>query len=463
MSATQSETRPRVVIIGGGFGGIGAAKALRHAPVDVTVVDRMNHHLFQPLLYQVASGGVAPAECALPIRSLVKKQPNTSVVMAEVVGVDVPGRKVVLDRGDELHYDYLIVATGAETSYFGHDELAERSFGLKTLRDSVTLRDQVFSAFEEAERADDPAERDEWLNFVVVGGGATGVEVAGSLGIIAHSDLPHEYRRVDCRKAQVILVDAGDRLVPAFDERLSAKLAEYLDRLGVTVRHHVRATAIDERGVDVQLGDGSSERIPARTVIWAAGVQASPLAAIIAKATGTETDRAGRLRINPDTTLPGHPEIFAVGDMTSLDGPNGRPYPGLATTAIQQARHAAKMIVARVEGGDDAAPFRYFDKGALAVVGRGKAVCEVRGRKMSGRPAFLTYLGVHLFYLGGGTLGRATILTQWLSARFGKLEGRVIEAPLPNGAGAPPMRFAREAPQPATDAAAVEAPIRSSR
>ena len=463
MSDTHNETRPRVVIIGGGFGGVAAAKALGHAPVDVTLVDRMNHHLFQPLLYQVASGAVAPAECALPIRSLVKKQANTTVVMGDVDDLDVENRKVLLDRGDALDYDYLIVAAGAQTSYFGHDELGERSFGLKTLRDSVTLRDHVFSAFEEAERAADPAQRDEWTNFVVVGGGATGVEVAGALGIIAHSDLPREYRRVDCRAAKVILVDAGDRLVPAFDERLSAKLAQYLDGLGVTVRHHLRATAVDEEGVTVQRGDGTSERIPARTVIWAAGVQAAPLASILAKATGTETDRAGRLRINPDTTLPGHPEIFAVGDMTSLDGDDGKPLPGLATTAIQQARHAGRAIIARLEGKDSTAPYKYFDKGALAVVGRGKAVCEVRGRKMSGRPAFFTYLGVHLFYLGGGTLGRLTILSQWLSARFGKLEGRVIETSLPNGAKAEPTRFARDPSQPATDAGAADTPIRSSR
>jgi NADH:ubiquinone reductase (H+-translocating) len=422
------------VIVGGGFGGLAAAKALHDADVDVTLVDRMNHHLFQPLLYQVAGGGVSAAECALPIRSQLKKQSNASVLMAEVVDLDIEGKQVVLDRGERLDYDHLIVASGAETSYFGNDALAEQSFGLKSLGDAVRLRDQVFSAFEQAERADEQSARDEWLTFVVVGGGATGVEIAGSLGILAHSTLPREYSRIDARKARVILVDAGDRLVPAFDERLSAKLAGYLAGLGVTVRHHVRATAIDAHGLTVKT-DQQEEHIASRTVIWAAGVQAGATARLLAEATHTETDRAGRLRVNPDMTLPGHPEMFAVGDMVSLDGPDGRPLPGLATTAIQQARHVASAIK-RGGGPETSTPFHYFDKGALAVVGRGKAVCEVRGHKLSGRPAFLTYLGVHLFYLGGGTLGRLTILTQWLSARFGRLEGRVVETRLADDARA---------------------------
>jgi NADH:quinone reductase (non-electrogenic) len=425
--------RRRVVIVGGGFGGATAARGLRHADVDVTVVDRVNHHLFQPLLYQVAAGALSMGECASPIRSMLKHQPNTSVVMAAVTGIDATRRQVVLGTGERLSYDSLILAGGAETSYFGHDEWADVSFGLKTLADAVALRDRIFGAFEEAARATDAGERDEWLTFVVVGGGPTGVEISGQLAILARHTLGREFNRIDTRKARVILVDAGDRVVPAFRKRLSAKAAEYLESLGVVVREGAMATSIDRRGIEVKLGD-STERIAARTVVWAAGVRAAGLAAIAAGATGTDTDRGGRLQVQANCTLPGHPEISVIGDMANHPDSDGKPLPGLATVAVQQAHHVAKAI----KGGEPGAstPFRYFDKGALAVVGRGKAVCEVRGRGIWGPIAFCMYLGVHLYYLGGVLGHRLGVLAKWIGAGTGMRGDRVIVGELPGRSGA---------------------------
>jgi NADH:quinone reductase (non-electrogenic) len=419
--------RRRVVIVGGGFGGLAAAQELKATDVDVTLVDRTNHHLFQPLLYQLAAGGISEGECAAAIRMALKRSPNTKFRMAEVTGVDPERQQVILDRGERLDYDTLIVACGARTSYFGHDEWADVTYDLKTLRNAVDLRNRIYGAFEQADRADDEASRREWLTFVVVGGGATGVEVSGSLGVIAQHFRTHTFNRIEPAEARVILLDAGDRVVPAFSEKLSAKAGRYLEELGVTVREGARATGIDERGVTVEAG-GTTERIDARTVIWAAGVRAAPLSETLAKATGATTDRAGRIEVAPDLTVAGHPEISAIGDMTSLQGPGGRPLPGLATVAIQQARHVAKAIGSGQPGAST--PFRYFDKGALAVVGRGKAVCEVRGLKLSGRIAFLTYLGVHLYYLGGGVGRRLKVLTDWTMARINRPQSPVIQAGL---------------------------------
>ena len=380
--------RRRVVVVGGGFGGLAAARSLRHADVDVTLVDRRNHHLFQPLLYQAAAGGLSPSDCAAPIRPSLKRSPNTAVLMADVTDVDAENREVVLDRGDRLPYDSLIVACGGETSYFGHDEWKDVTCGLKTLVDVVDLRKRFFGAFEQAERSDDPAERAEWLTFVIVGGGPTGVEIAGQLAITAGT-MRRAFRRIDAAAARVIVLDAGDRLVAAFSEKLSARVAKGLAELGVTVHEGARATAIDERGVTYEAA-GRSERIDSRTVIWAAGVRPVALVASLAGATGASTDRGGRIAINPDLTVPGHPEISVIGDAASLEGPGGRPLPGLATVAIQQAHHVAKGI--RAGGAGASTRFRYLDKGALAVVGKGKAVCEIRGLKLWGRPAFFTYL-----------------------------------------------------------------------
>ncbi len=423
----ESGGRRRVVIVGGGFGGAAAAHALRRADVDVTLVDRNNHHLFQPLLYQVAAGALSEGECAVTIRTMFKRQRNATVLMASVTGIDAAEHRVKLDTGEELPYDSLILAAGAETSYFGRDEWEGPAPGLKTLADAVGLRDRIFGAFEQAERARDPATREEWMTFVVVGGGPTGVEVSGQLAILSQDTMEKDFRRIDTRRARVILVDAGERLVPAFKEELSAKVAEELGSLGVTVRDGMRATGIDDRGIDLDDG-GAGERIAARTVIWAAGVQAAGVAKIAAAATGASADRGGRIEVGDDCSVPGHPEISVIGDMASHPGPGDRPLPGLATVAIQQARHVAKGIKAGEPGA--AAPFSYLDKGALAVVGRGKAVCEVRGRGISGRIAFYMYLSVHLYYLGGVPGHRIAVLRSWLEARFGIRGERVIMAGL---------------------------------
>jgi NADH:ubiquinone reductase (H+-translocating) len=414
------------VIVGGGFGGLAAARRLRHADVDVTLVDRRNHHLFQPLLYQAAAGALSPSDCASPIRPALKRSTNTAVLMADVTDVDAARRQVVLDRGERLDYDSLIVACGGQTSYFGHDEWQHVTCGLKTLADVVDLRKRFYGAFEQAERAGDPAEQAEWLTFVVVGGGPTGVEIAGQLAITAHT-MRRAFRRIDAAGTRVILLDAGDRVVAAFTEKLSKKVAGDLEALGVTVREGARATTIDERGVTYEVG-GESRRIDTRTVIWAAGVRAAPFTESLARATGATTDRGGRVEVNPDLTVPGHPEISVIGDVASVQAPGGKPLPGLATVAIQQAHHVAKAIRAGKPGADT--PFRYLDKGALAVVGRGRAVCEIRGIRLWGRPAFFTYVGVHLFYLGGQMGRRLEVVIKWVGARFGERQSALIEGEL---------------------------------
>jgi NADH dehydrogenase len=429
--------RRRVVIVGGGFGGIQAAKRMKKADVDVTVIDRHNHLLFQPLIYQVAAGALSSGEVAAPQRHMLKRQPNATTLMAEVTDVDVEHRQVVLDRGERLDYDSLIVACGGETSYFGHDEWREVSCGLKTMDDALDLRNRIFGAFEEAERAEDPATRDQWLTFVVVGGGPTGVEISGQLAILSRHTMKREFRRIHPRAARVVLLDAGARVVAAFSEPTSAKAAKELGSLGVTIREHAMVTEIDARGVTVQVGE-QTERIAARTVVWAAGVRSAGITALVARAAGATTDRGGRVQVNPDLTLPGHPEISVIGDAATLDGPDGKPLPGLATVAIQQARHVGDAI----RGGEPGAskPFKYFDKGALAVVGRGKAVCEVRGHRLSGLIAFMMYIGVHLFYLGGVGGRRLAAGINMIQSLFGARADSVIvgelatiERPAPEG------------------------------
>jgi NADH:ubiquinone reductase (H+-translocating) len=437
--ATASARR-RVVVVGGGFGGLAAARKLHRADVDVTLVDRRNHHLFQPLLYQAAAGALSPSECASPIRPALKHSSNTTVLMAEVTDVDADRRQVVLDRGDRLDYDSLIMACGGQTSYFGHDEWRQVTCGLKTLADVHDLRRRFYGAFEQAERTEDPAERAEWLTFVIVGGGPTGVEIAGELAITAQT-LQRSFRRISADSARVVLLDAGDRVVAAFSEKLSKKVGGYLAELGVTVREGARATSIDERGVTYEVG-GESRRIDARTVVWAAGVHAVALTDALARATGASTDRGGRIEVNPDLTVPGHPEISVIGDVAHVKGRDGRPLPGLATVAIQQAHHVAKAIHSGRVGAET--PFRYLDKGALAVVGRGKAICEIRGLKLSGRPAFFTYLAVHLYYLGGQMGRRLEVLIKWIGARFGERQSALIEGELASVERVPPAAEATQ-------------------
>jgi NADH:ubiquinone reductase (H+-translocating) len=421
-------SRRRVVIVGGGFGGLTAALELRGADVEVTLVDRVHHHLFQPLLYQVACGSLSSGECASPIRAALRHSSNATVLMAEAVGIDVERHQLVLDRGERLDYDSLIVACGAETSYFGKDDWREASYGMKTLSDAVELRNRIYGAFEEAERCEDPAERAQWMTFVVIGGGPTGVEIAGELSIIAAHTMKRQFTRIRPSDAKVILLDAGERVAASFDERLSRKVAEELESLGVSVHVGARVTGIDTLGVTAQVA-GATERFASRTVIWAAGVQPVPFTRALAEATGAPTDRAGRIQIEENLTLPGYPEISAIGDIASLSGPGNRPLPGLATVAIQQARHAARAIGEGAPGAST--PFRYLDKGTLAVVGRGKAVCEIHGLKFSGRPAFFLYLTVHMYYLSGSGQGRRLkVLLDWISARLGKPQNPVINSDL---------------------------------
>jgi NADH dehydrogenase len=404
-----------------------AAKRLKKADVDVTLIDRHNHLLFQPLIYQVAAGALSGGEVAAPLRHMLKRQPNATTLMAEVTDVDVEHRQVVLDRGERLDYDSLIVACGGETSYFGHDEWRSVTCGLKTLADAIDLRNRIFGAFEEAERASDQDTRGEWLTFVVVGGGPTGVEISGQLAILARHTMDRDFRRIDPRGARVILLDAGDRVVAAFSEPTSATAAKELGQLGVTIREHAMVTGIDSRGVTVKIGE-KTERITSRTVVWAAGVKAVGIAEQVARAAGASADRAGRVEVNPDLTLPGHPEISVIGDAAILAGADGKPIPGLATAAIQEARHVAEAIRHGEPGASK--PFKYFDKGALAVVGRGRAVCEVRGHRLSGLIAFVMYIAIHLFYLGGVGGRRLTAGINALQSLFGARENRVIEGEL---------------------------------
>jgi NADH:ubiquinone reductase (H+-translocating) len=418
--------RRHVVVVGGGFGGLAAARKLRRSAVEVTLVDRMNHHLFQPLLYQTAAGGLSSSDCASPIRPYLRRSRHSRVLMARATDVDPERRQLVLEDGERLDYDSLIVACGAQTSYFGHDDWQEVTYGLKTLDDAVRLRERIYGALEEAERTDEPSARDEWMTFVVVGGGPTGVEIAGELALTADA-LEHQFRRIDPQRVRVILLDAGDRVVAAFSEKLSAKVAGYLGELGVSVREGARATAIDERGVTIEVG-GASEHIAARTVIWAAGVHTVAFTDALARATAANADRGGRIEVSPDLSIPGHPEISVIGDAACVQGKTGRPLPGLATVAIQQARHVAKAIAKGEPGAST--PFHYLDKGALAVVGRGKAVCAIRGVELSGRPAFFTYLGVHLYYLGGAPGRRLEVLVTWIGARFGERQSALIEGEL---------------------------------
>jgi NADH dehydrogenase len=415
------------VIVGAGFGGFEAARRLKKADVDVTLVDRKNHHLFQPLIYQVAAGALSPDDVAAPVRWMLRRQPNASVLMATAIDIDVRQRHVKLDRGELLEYDSLIIACGGKTSYFGHPEWQEVTCALKTLDDAMQLRNRILGAFEEAERAPDVETRSEWLTFVVVGGGPTGVEISGQLAILGRHAMKRDFRRIDPRATRVILLDAGERVVAAFTERTSTRAAAQLRDLGVTVREHAMVTGIDARGVTLKIG-ADTERIASRTVVWAAGVTTARIAEALAHAAGATTDRGGRIQVNPDLTLPGHPEISVIGDAARLAGPDAKPLPGLATVAIQQARHVAHAIRRGQPGAST--PFKYFDKGALAVVGRGKAVCEVRGRRIYGLPAFVMYAAVHLFYLGGVRGTRVTVFTKTTGTLFGTRASRVLEGDL---------------------------------
>jgi len=398
-----------VVIVGGGFGGLHAARQLRHAPVRVTLLDRRNFHLFQPLLYQVATGQLSPANIASPLRAILKRQANTQVLMAEVTSVDVAGKRVLF-RDGSVGYDTLIVATGAGHHYFGHKDWEKYAPSLKTVEDATEIRRRILLAFETAEREPDSERRRARLTFVVVGGGPTGVELAGALGELAHHTLRREFRTIDPSSARILLVEGLERVLPTYPAKLSAKAAAALGRLGVTVRTGAVVTELGPESVAVCAGD-VTERIGAHTILWAAGVQASHLAQSLARASGTPPDRAGRVVVRPDCSLPGHPEVFVIGDMANFNHQTGKPLPGVAQVAIQQGRHVARLVQHRLRG-QSLPPFRYKDYGNMATIGRAAAVADLGWVRFSGYPAWLAWLFIHLLNLVEFQ-NRLLVLVQW--------------------------------------------------
>ncbi|HUG91540.1 MAG TPA: NAD(P)/FAD-dependent oxidoreductase [Planctomycetaceae bacterium] len=412
----------RVVVVGGGFGGLHVAKSLKRAAVRVTLVDRRNFHLFQPLLYQVATGALSPANIAAPLRDILKRHRNVEVLLAEVVGYDV-GRRRVLLRDGELDYDTLIVAAGARHSYFGRDEWEPWAPGLKTIEDAIEIRRRILLSFEMAERDSDPARRKAWLTFVIVGGGPTGVELAGALAEIANYTLEHDFRHIDPADAQILIVEAVDRVLSTFPPKLSARAARSLERLGVVLRLKTLVIDVQPDAVVLRTGE-TTETLAARTVMWAAGVQASPLGRKLAEAvaavrrdrpgpvaTNAELDRAGRITVAPDLTLPGHPEIFVIGDMARVLDASGRPLPGVAPVAIQQGRYVARLIRRRLRG-QASPPFRYRNFGVLATIGRFAAVADFGRVQLGGFAAWVLWLFVHLMKLVSFQ-NRLLVFIQW--------------------------------------------------
>ncbi len=400
-------SQPRIIIVGAGFGGLAAAKALKNTPAEILLIDRTNHHLFQPLLYQVATSVLTPGQIATPIRGVLRNQKNTTVIMGEVTGVDKDQKCVIVSDADRqnvpIAYDYLILATGASHSYFGHNEFAEYAPGLKSLADAEAARNKILQAFETAEAEEDTARHRDLLTFILVGAGPTGVEMAGALAIFVRSTLKSDFRRIDPASARIVLVDMAPKVLGPFSESLSKAAKQRLENLGVEVRLGHSVDQIDAEGIVI-----AGERIASKTVIWTAGVAPSPAG----KWLNVETDRAGRVRIQKDLTVPGHPEIFVAGDTASLDQ-NGKPLPGVAQVAIQQGRYAGKLIRSRVVGNRPPGPFSYFDKGTMAVVGKGFAVLQSGKVQISGFGAWLTWAAVHLQFLATSSL-RLSVFLQWV-------------------------------------------------
>ena len=403
----MGEDIPRVVIVGGGFGGLAAAKALKHTPADIILIDRTNHHLFQPLLYQVATTVLTPGNIASPIRGILRNQKNTTVILGEVTGVDKDRRCVFANSADRegvpLPYDYLILATGVRHSYFGHSEFEKFAPGLKSLADAVAIRNKILQGFEQAEAEEDTSRHRDLLTFVLVGAGPTGVEMAGAIAVLVRNTLRSEFRRIDPTSTRIVLVEAANRVLGTFSGKLSEAANKRLEKLGVEVRLGQAVDQIDEDGVII-----AGERIASKTVIWTAGVAPSPAG----KWLKVETDRAGRVSVGKDLTVPGHPEIFVVGDTASLDQ-DGKPLPGVAQVALQQGRYAGKLIHSRINGASTPAPFRYFDKGNMAVVGKGFAVLQSGRIRLSGYFAWLAWALVHILSLAQPSL-RVSVFVQWV-------------------------------------------------
>jgi NADH dehydrogenase len=418
--------RPRIVIIGGGFAGLWAVRALEHAAADIVLLDRHNHHTFQPLLYQVATAGLAAPSIAAPLRHILRGQANVTVQLGEVTRIDA-GAKQVFIGTQALGYDYLVVATGVSHAYFGHDDWARHAPGLKTLDDALTIRARILTAFERAERSDDPAEVQALLTFVIVGGGPTGVELAGTLAEIARHTLRGEFRRIDPASARVMLVEAGPRVLAAFPEELSASAQRQLERLGVTVMTGQPITHVDEQGVHV-----GASALPARTVLWAAGVTASPLA----RSLGVPLDRSGRVPVQPDLSVPGHPEVFVAGDLAAVTGAQG-PVPGIAPAAKQMGGHVASVIAARLAGRPVPA-FAYRHHGMLATIGRMAAVVDLGRLRFSGLLAWWFWLAAHVYFLIGFR-NRLVVLIDWAGAYWTYQRGARIVTEVPADAASPPV------------------------
>lgn len=399
----------RVVIIGGGFGGLAVARSLKRAPVEITLVDRCNYHLFQPLLYQVATGVLSPANIAGPLRHILKNQKNTRVLLAEATHIDAANHRVILSDGS-IEYDSLVVATGASHQYFGHNEWERYAPGLKTIEDATDVRRRILLAFEAAERESDPEKRRSWMTFVIVGAGPTGAELAGALGEIANDTLRHDFRDINTSEARIYLVEGSGRVLPTYPESLSAAARKMLERLGVTIRTSTMVTNVADGRVTIRKGD-RTEEISARTILWAAGVLASPLSRALEKEAGAKLDRAGRVIVEPDLTVAGHPEIFVIGDLANFSHQTGQPLPGVAQPAIQEGRYVGKLIQRRLRG-EKTEPFHYWDKGNLATLGRAAAVADLRWLRLSGWPAWMIWLFVHLLYIVEFQ-NRLLILLQW--------------------------------------------------
>jgi NADH dehydrogenase len=401
----------RVVILGGGFGGLAAAQKLKSVPVEVTVIDRRNFHLFQPLLYQVATGSLSPGEIAAPIRGVLSRQKNTSVLLGEAVDVDPRAKRIILLDGATFEYDSLIVATGTQTSYYGNDSWREWAPSLKSVEDATAIRHKILYAFERAERAVTPEEARAWLTFVIIGAGATGLELSGALAEIARETLRHDFRKIDPQKARIILLEGAPKVLGPFPDDLSAKAEKLVTRLGVEVLKGVMVTDIDAVGVTFKHGD-SSEVLAAKTVIWAGGVSATPFGRKLADRTQAETDRSGRIKVNRDLTVPNFPDIFIIGDLAHAVDKEGKPLPGVAQVAMQGGAYAARVIRARLEGKKDLPPFHYFNKGEMAVIGRAAAVANIFGIHVSGLLAWLMWLFIHLIYIVEFQ-SRIVVFVQW--------------------------------------------------
>ena len=402
----------RVLILGGGFAGLNAAQKLKRAPVEITLIDRRNFHLFQPLLYQVATGSLSPGEISAPLRSVLSKQKNAQVLLGEAADIDPDAKRVILRDGASFPYDSLIVATGSKTSYYGNDSWRDYAPSLKTVEEATAIRHKILYAFEWAERAPTIQEARQWLTFVIIGAGATGLELAGALAEIAYETLKNDFRRINPKDARILLMEGGPRVLPAYPPDLSEKAEKLVTRLGVEVMKNVMATAVDSNGVTYKRG-GATEKLAAKTVLWAGGVVATTFGKKLAERTRSETERNGRIKVKTDLTIPNYPDIFVVGDLAAaVDTKSGKPLPGVAQVAIQGGSYAAKIIRARLQGKKDLPPFHYFDKGDMAVIGRAAAVANIFGMHVSGLPAWLIWLFIHLMYIVEFQ-NRVLVFVQW--------------------------------------------------